>query len=86
MEKGTVEAARMMQLADLKELAAVEGPCLTITVPIRPAENTSRQDYIRLKSGAQSAEPALAYHGLTPKQIREFLDPLSQIEGDSWGA
>jgi hypothetical protein len=86
MEKGTVEATRTMQLADLKELALVEGPCLTITVPIRPAENTSRQDYMRLKSGAQSAEEPLAEHGLNPKQIREFLDPLSHIDGDSWGA
>jgi hypothetical protein len=85
MEKGTVEATRTMQLADLKELAFVEGPCLTITVPIRPAENTSRQDYMRLKSAAQSAEQPLAEYGMNPKQIREFLDPLSHIDGDSWG-
>lgn len=84
MDKGTVEATRTLRLADLKELASVEGPCLTMTVPIRPAENTSRQDYLRLKSGAQTAETALAEHGLTPKQIREFLDPVSQIDGDSW--
>jgi hypothetical protein len=85
MEKGTVDATRTMQLADLKELAFVEGPCLTITVPVRPAENTSRQDYMRLKSGAQAAETTLAERGLNPKQIREFLDPVSHIEGDSWG-
>jgi len=84
MDKGTVEATRPMRLADLKELALVEGPCLTMTVPIRPAENTSRQDYMRLKSGAHAAEPMLAEYGLNPKQIREFLDPLSQIDGDSW--
>jgi hypothetical protein len=86
MEKGTAETTRVMRLADLKELAFSEGPCLTMMVPIRPTENTSRQDYIRLKSGAQSAEPALAARGLNPKQIREFLEPISQIDGDSWGA
>ena len=85
MEKGTMEAVRSMSFADLKEIALAEGPCLTITLPIQPAENTSRQDYMRIKSAAQSAEPILAARGLNPKQIREFLDPLAHITGDSWG-
>ena len=66
MDKGTIEATKNLQVADLKELASVQGPCLTITVPIQPAENTSRMDYQRLKSAAQSAEPILAAHGCHP--------------------
>lgn len=85
MDKGTIEATKNVKVADLKELASVQGPCLTITVPIQPAPNTSRMDYQRLKSAAQSAEPILAAHGLTPREIREFLDPMTQIDGDSWG-
>jgi hypothetical protein len=85
MDKGTIEATKNLQVADLKELASVKGPCLTITVPIQPAENTSRMDYQRLKSAAQSAEPILAAHGLSPRDIREFLNPMTQIDGDSWG-
>lgn len=85
MEKGTMEAVRSISLADLKDLASMKGPCLTITLPIQPAENTSRQDYMRIKSAAQSAEPILAARGMNPKQIREFLDPLAHINGDSWG-
>jgi hypothetical protein len=85
MEKGTMEAVRSIGLADLKDLAVINGPCLTITLPIQPAENTSRQDYMSIKSAAQSAEPILAARGLNPKQIRQFLDPLAHINGDSWG-
>lgn len=85
MDKGTMEAARSISLADLKEAAGIEGPCLTITLPIQPSENTSRQDQMRLKSATQSAEPMLAAHGMNPKQIRDFLDPLSRLDGDSWG-
>jgi len=85
MEKGTIEATKNLQVADLKEMANVRPPCLTITIPIQPAENTSRMDYQRLKSAAQSAEPILAAHGLSPREIREFLNPMTQIDGDSWG-
>ena len=85
MEKGTVEATQDMRVGDLKELANAEGPCLTITVPIQPAENTTRQDYMRLKSAAQSAETILTDRGMDPRQVREFLDPMTQIEGSAWG-
>ena len=85
MDKGTIEATRNMQVSDLKELAMVEGPCLTVTIPIQPAENTSRIDYVRLKSAAQSAEPILAARGMSPREIRTFLDPFTQIDGASWG-
>jgi len=86
MEKGTIEATKNVQVADLKDLVSVQAPCLTITIPIQPAENTSRFDYQRLKSAAQSAEPILASRGLSPREIREFLDPMTQIDGDSWGS
>jgi hypothetical protein len=84
MNKATVEATRNVQVADLKEIANVQGPCLTITVPMHSVENTSRVDHQRLKSAAHSAEPILAARGLSAKAIREFLEPISQIDADSW--
>jgi len=86
MEKGTMEAARAMTLVDLKEAAQVAGPCLTITVPVQPAPNNSRQDYTRLNSAIHAAQPLLAERGFDAKQVADFLDPLTQMEGESWGS
>jgi hypothetical protein len=85
MEKATIDATRSISLSDVKEIAMVEGPCLTIAVPIQPAENTSRQDYMRFKSAAHSAEPALSARGLKAREIREFLDPIAHIDAESLG-
>lgn len=83
MDKGTLEAGRELNLADLKELAFISGPCLTIAVPLQHAGNTARQNQLRLKSAVQAAEPALARHGLSSHQIREFLHPVSQVEAET---
>lgn len=86
MDKGTIEVTKNLRVADLKELAGAQGPCLTITAPIHSAAaNTSRTDIQRIKSASQSAESALAARGLSPRSIREFLEPMTHIESDSWG-
>ena len=85
MEKATMEASGTLQLTELKELAAVDGPCLTIIAPAQRAPNTARQDHLRLKSAAQSAEAALAKFGLQAREIDEFLKPLHSLELESAG-
>ena len=85
MEKATMEASGTLQLTELKELAAVDGPCLTIIAPAQRAPNTARQDHLRLKSAAQSAEAALAKLGLQAREIDEFLKPLHSLELESAG-
>jgi len=85
MAKETIEAIPSLQFADLKEIALVEGPCLTITIPISSAPNVSEQQYRRLRAATQAAEPLLTKRGFNAQQIREFLDPVRQIEGNSWG-
>ena len=86
MAKGTIEGNRSLQFGDLKEIALEKGPCLTITLPIAASDNVSEQDSRRLKSALQSAESLLAGHGWKALKIREFLDPIRQMESSSWGA
>jgi len=84
MDKATTEATRSMNLADLKEVAGIDGPCLTITVPIHVAESTSRQDHMRLRSAVQAAEALLTNElAMKSPEIREFLDPILQVENES---
>ncbi|HYI97400.1 MAG TPA: hypothetical protein VEX68_27935, partial [Bryobacteraceae bacterium] len=85
MEKATMDASGTLQLAELKELGAVDGPCLTIIAPAQRAPNTARQDHLRLKAAAQSAEAALAKHALQEREIEEFLEPVHNLDLESIG-
>ena len=55
----TLDITRSLTLADLKEIAAAEPPCITIAIPVQPAPNTSRFDAMRLKSAVRQAEDTL---------------------------
>jgi hypothetical protein len=80
MEKAMVDASHALQMAELKDLAAVEGPWLTIIGPTQRAPNTARQDHLRIKSAVQSVEPALAERGLQAREIKEFIDPVLHLD------
>jgi hypothetical protein len=80
MPKGTIEAGRGLQISDLKELASAKGPCLTIIVPMQHAPNTSRQDFLHLKSATQAAESQLASRQMESRQIRELIDPILGVD------
>lgn len=69
-------AATVPQLDDLKELANIQGPCITIFVPREHAENTSRFEVQRLRSALKSAEQALAARRMNPDEINQLLDPI----------
>ncbi|HYO82140.1 MAG TPA: hypothetical protein VES20_12115 [Bryobacteraceae bacterium] len=55
----TLEVTRSLVLADVKDLASAEPPCITITIPVQPAPNPSRVDAMRLKSAVRQAEDTL---------------------------
>ena len=85
MEKGTVEATRTLQPGG-SEGTRVSGGPLSDDDGAYPASGK----YVT--AGLHAAEKRSPDCGdragrtrLEPKQIREFLDPVSQIDGDSWG-
>lgn len=78
MDKATIEATQNVKSADLKELAFVEGPCLTMFVPAR--------NYALLKNATHAAQSLLKERGMSDREVREFLEPLAHIEGESYGS
>jgi hypothetical protein len=85
----TLEMTRSLALADLRELANAEGPCITFYLPLEPAPNTSRVELVRLKSAIRMAEQKLTDQvpGVPQAKVRELIDSLRQVEVESetWG-
>lgn len=79
-----LEATKSITADDLKSLAAATGPCITILIPTQPAENTSRQDHIRLREMVRQADEALVRQGLDVRSTSELLDPVRGMTGDEW--
>src|SRR5687767_4464595 len=87
--QNTLEVTRSLALSDLKDLANAQQPCITLYMPLEPAPNTTRMDYMRLKGGIRQAEQKLAetWPDLTKAQLRELIAPLHALETEAteWG-
>ena len=87
--QNTLEVTRSLALSDLKDLANAGQPCITIYMPLEPAQNTTRMDYMRLKGGIRQAEQKLleTWPELSKAQLRELIDPLHALETEAtqWG-
>lgn len=87
--QNTLEVTRSLALSDLKDLVNAGQPCVTIYIPLEPAPNTSRIDYMRLNGAIRQAEEKLAetWPDFSKAQVRELIDPLRTLEseGTQWG-
>jgi hypothetical protein len=87
--QNTLEVTRSLALSDLKDLANAQQPCITLYMPLEPAPNTTRVDYMRLKGGIRQAEQKLTetWPELTKAQMRELIAPLHALETEAteWG-
>lgn len=79
--------SKSLEIAELKDLANVDGPCITMYLPLEPAPNTSRVDFVRLKSGIRQAEQKLADMDVSSREIHELLESVRHIENEAeqWG-
>jgi hypothetical protein len=79
--------SKSLAIAELKDLANVDGPCITMYLPLEPAPNTSRVDFVRLKSGIRQAEQKLADMDVSSREIHELLESVRHLENeaDQWG-
>jgi hypothetical protein len=84
-----LEVTRSLPVTDLKDLANAAAPCITVYLPLEPAPNTSRMDYMRLKGAVRQADQKLqqAFPDLPKEKCRELVDSLREIEADAdqWG-
>lgn len=85
----TLEFTRSLETSDLKDLADVQPPCITFSLPLQQAPNTSRMDYVRLKSMIRQSDQKLQeeWPELPQPQRRELIDSLEQVASESaqWG-
>jgi hypothetical protein len=69
----------MLTHKDLKSLAAVSGPCLTIFQPLRDDYSEVGKPVTRIVAAVQEAERLLAEKGFDPAERDEMLRPLQKV-------
>jgi hypothetical protein len=82
-----LEITKSLEFTELKNLANVEGPCITIYTATEPAPNTTQLEFRRLKSAIQRVDQELRQLNVPESRIRELTGPMQSIdsEGASWG-
>jgi hypothetical protein len=86
MEK-QLEVTKSLDFSELKDLVNVEGPCITIYMPLEPSPNTSRLDFMRLKSIIRRAEDELTEREIAKPLRQEMIESLREVgsEANAWG-
>lgn len=73
----------MLTHDDLKRLAAVTGPCLTIFQPLRDEYSQVAKPGTRVVAAMQQAERLLTEKGFTPAEREEMLRPVAKIASNT---
>ena len=73
----------MLTHDDLKRLAAVSGPCLTIFEPLRGAHLQGTKPDTGITAAIQKAGRLLTEHGFAPENRDEMLRPLSKVASNT---
>lgn len=80
-DKGVV----MISSADMKKLATIEGPCLSVFQPLRDIFSQVTKTDTRLEAAVQRAEGLLANRGFDEAARERFLQPIYQfIKNTNW--
>jgi len=73
----------MLTQGDLKRLAGVCGPCLTIFEPLRDEYSQVTKPATRVAAAIQEAGRLLAEKGFSPGERDEMLEPLRNVEANT---
>jgi hypothetical protein len=73
----------MLTHDDLKRLAGVTGPCLTIFQPLRDEYSQVTKPVTRVVAAMQEAERLLTEKGFTPAEREEMLRPVAKIASNT---
>jgi hypothetical protein len=74
-----LEATRSLSLADLKELVNIDGPCITMYMPLEAAPNLSQMDQRRMKSLVRRVDEELAAHEMPKAGREELVESLREL-------
>jgi hypothetical protein len=84
-----LELNRNLHFEELRKLANSEGPCITVSLALQTAPNTSRVDFQKLNSANRSVEQKLEeeWPDLSKEERRELIEPLGAVaeNSDEWG-
>ena len=67
-----------ISIRELKELAAVQGPCITVIASLHPEDK--RHGRLRLKKANEETDEKLAAHGVDLETRRALLEPLRGLD------
>jgi Bacterial archaeo-eukaryotic release factor family 3 len=73
----------MLTSDDLRSLAAVSGPCLTIYQPLRDDYSQVTKPETRIVAATQEADRLLAAKGFNPAERQEMLRPLLKVASNT---
>src|ERR1700692_327439 len=73
----------MIALDDLKRLAEVKGPCLSVFQPLRADFARTAKTDARLMAAAHLADGLLQERGLDEAARKQFLRPIERIANNS---
>jgi hypothetical protein len=77
----------MLTNDDLKKLAAISGPCLTIFEPLRDEYSQVTKPVTRIVAALQEARRLLDTKGFTPAECDDLLQPLMKLAARTdWAA
>ena len=77
----------MIAAEDLKRLASMSGPCLTIAEPVRDAPTQPAKTAVHLEAAGRQVDNLLAQKGLEQRARESFLRPIRKIAANTdWSA
>src|ERR1700753_1816551 len=77
----------MLTQDDLKRLAGICGPCLTIFEPLRDSYSQVTKPATRVASAIRGAERLLGEKGFSAAEREEFVKPLRKVAANTdWKA
>lgn len=70
--------------SDVRALAGhQDGPCVSMFMPTHRAGPETRQDPLRFRNLMGEAAARLSEHGLTSREVVDFLAPVASLDGDT---
>lgn len=83
MQTNTVADITQISWREIKDLAGVSGPCISILLPLETARDQSAQNPVRLKNAVKEAERVLTDKGVEPGQVKALIDPIHDLIADA---
>lgn len=86
MQSKTMSENAVLSTQDVKTMAAVAGPCISIYLPVAPTGVDRREQTVRLKKAVERVEFLLEEREVESSQKRALLEPIhALVEGGGYG-